>query len=184
MPDYRRWFVPGGTYFFTLVTYRRRHFLTDDIPRRCLREAIHTVRENYPFEIVAVVLLPDHLHAVWSLPPGDDRFPMRWRRIKEEFTKAYLAAGGVEGPVSESRKERGERGIWQRRYWEHVVRDEDDLKRCVDYIHWNPKKHRYVTRVRDWEYSTFHRFVEQGEYELNWGSADPTPKYIAPEWGE
>lgn len=92
--------------------------------------------------------------------------------------------GGVELPVSESREGKKERGIWQRRYWEHTVRDEEDLKRCVDYIHWNPKKHGYVTRVRDWPYSTFHRFVAQGEYEINWGAADPTPGYSDPEWGE
>ncbi|MDA1014445.1 MAG: hypothetical protein O3A00_08340 [Planctomycetota bacterium] len=122
----------------------------------------------------------------WSCLPGADA-PLHgpeWRRIKGEFTESYLGAGGVELPVSESRSKRKERGIWQRRYWEHVVRDEDDLKRCVDYIHWNPKKHGSVTRVRDWEYSSFHRFVECGEYEIDWGAADPTPGYNAPEWGE
>jgi putative transposase len=184
MPDYRRWFVEGGTYFFTVVSYQRRRFLTDDTPRQYLRNAIKTVQGNFPFEVIAIVLLPDHVHAVWTLPHGDSNFPTRWRRIKEEFTESYLAAGGVELPVSESRRNKGERGIWQRRYWEHTVRDEDDLKRCVDYIHWNPKKHGNVTRVRDWPYSTFHRFVEQGEYEIDWGAADPTPGYSDPEWGE
>ena len=184
MTDYRRWFVPGGTYFFTLVTYQRRHFLTDDMPRRCLREAISTVKRDHPFEIVAIVLLPDHLHTVWTLPNGDANYATRWRRIKEEFTESFLADGGVELPVSESRRKKGERGIWQRRYWEHTVGDEDDLKRCVDYTHWNPKKHGYVTRVRDWEYSTFHRFVELGEYEIEWGASDPTIGFDSPEWGE
>ena len=131
-----------------------------------------------------MVLLPDHLHTIWTLPRGDADYSSRWRRIKAEFTDAYLAAGGRELPVSPSRKKRGERGIWQRRFWEHVVRDEDDLKRCVDYCHWNPRKHGLVERVRDWEYSTFHQFVERGEYDLDWGSTDPTPGYDDPEWGE
>ena len=184
MVDYRRWFVPGGTYFFTVVTYRRRKFLTDDVPRRCLREAIGIVKKQFPFEIVAIVLLPDHLHAVWKLPYQDAAYPTRWRRIKQIFTESYLAEGGVELLRSESRRKKGERGIWQRRYWEHTVRDEDDLKRCVDYVHWNPKKHGYVKRVQDWEYSTFYRFVELGEYDLDWGAADRTVGYEAPEWGE
>jgi len=184
MPEYRRWYVPGGTYFFTLATYHRRAILTGEVARCCLREAIATVRDRYPFESVAIVLLPDHIHTVWALPRNDADYPTRWRRIKEEFTRSYLASGGADSPISESRHKRGERGIWQRRYWEHTIRDEDDLKRCVDYIHWNPKKHGYVTRVADWEFSTFHRFVERGEYEANWGSTDPTPEYNSPEWGE
>jgi putative transposase len=184
MADYRRWYVPGGTYFFTLATHKRRKFLTDETSRRCLEEAMQTVQNSYAFTIVALVLLPDHLHTVWTLPQGDANYPTRWKRIKEEFTKSYLAKGGIELPVSESRRRKKERGVWQRRYWEHTVRDEDDLKRCVDYTHWNPKKHGYVKRVRDWEYSTFHEFVRLGEYDIDWGAADPTPGHEDPEWGE
>lgn len=184
MPDYWRWCVAGGAFFFKLVTCERRRFLIEELPRRYLREAIATVRRDFPFEIVAIVLLPDHLHTVWTLPRGDDRYATRWRRIKEEFTETYLADGSVELPVSEARRKRNERGVWQRRFWEHTVHYEDDLKRCVDYIHWNPKKRGYVTRVRDWEFSTFHRLVERGEYDLDWGSADPVSEFDSAEWGE
>ena len=184
MPNYRRNFVPGGTYFFTCVTYQRRPILTTDIGRRCLREAIQKVQGDHPFELFAIVLLPDHWHTVWVLPPGDDRYPLRWMRIKEEFTERWLEAGGTELPQSESREKHRQRGVWQKRYWEHTVRDEDDLKRCVDYTHWNPRKHKLAARVRDWEWSSFHRMVREGEYDIDWGGTDPTPGWDAPEWGE
>ena len=135
-------------------------------------------------EEIPFVLLPDHWHTVWILPPGDDRYPLRWMRIKEEFTERWLAAGGAELPQSESREKHRQRGVWQKRYWEHTVRDEDDLKRCVDYTHWNPRKHKLAARVRDWEWSSFHRMVREGEYDLDWGGTDPTPGWEAPEWGE
>ena len=163
MPRYRRWYVPGGTYFFTVVAYKRRRIFREEIARKCLHEAIVEIQQKWPFELVAIVLLPDHLHAVWTLPPGDDRYPLRWKRIKEEFTVRYLAAGGRELPRTASRIHQGERGVWQRRFWEHTVEDEDDLKRCVDYTHFNPKKHGYVTSVKDWRWSSFHRFVSEGE---------------------
>jgi putative transposase len=141
------------------------------------------VQHDYPFEIMAIVLLPDHLHTVWSLPPGDCRYPLRWMRVKEEFTRAWLSHGGNERPQSESRQKHRLRGVWQKRYWEHTVEDESDLKRCIDYIHWNPCKHRLVPRVRDWEWSSFHRFVSAGEYTQDWGHIDPVPNWDAPEWG-
>jgi putative transposase len=184
MPNYRRYYVPGGTFFFTCVTYQRRPILTTELGRRCLRNAIETVHEKHPFEIVAVVLLPDHWHAVWSLPPGDDRYPLRWMRIKEEFTKGWLESGGSEIHQSASRKKHRQRGVWHKRYWEHTVRDENDLQRCVDYIHWNPRKHNLVQSVADWDWSSFHRFVTAGDYEPDWGRADPTPGWDEPEWGE
>ena len=184
MSNYRRWYVAGGTYFFTLVAYRRRPLFREEIARQCLRNAIKTIQDQRPFELFAIVLLPDHLHCIWTLPPGDDKYPIRWKRIKEEFTINYLKVGGTDGPRSASRKAKGERGIWQRRYWEHTLKDEDDLKRCVDYIHWNPRKHKYVDRVRDWPWSSFHRFVKLGEYDPDWGGVDPTPGYNDPEWGE
>ncbi len=137
-----------------------------------------------PVKIVAIVLLPDHLHTLWTLPEGDANYSTRWRRIKVEFTRAYLANGGAEMPPSPSRLRQGERGIWQRRYWEHTVCDEEELGRCVDYVHWNPKKHGHVASVRDWPWSTFHRYVELGEYTHDWGAENPTPGYDDPEWGE
>ena len=177
MPDYRRWYVAGGTYFFTAVTLGAGRFCPATWPRRCLHEAIDTVRKKRPFDLVAIVLLPDHIHTVWTLPQGDAGYPTRWKRIKEEFTVAYLSQGGAEVPQSLSRQRQGERGVWQRRYWERSVRDEEDLKRCVDYVHWNPKKHGYVTSVRDWPWSSFHRYVELDEYTRDWGAENPTPGY-------
>ncbi|MGO8747873.1 MAG: REP-associated tyrosine transposase [Thermoguttaceae bacterium] len=135
MSDYRRWYVPGGTYFFTAVAHRRRRFLSDETPRGCLRDALETIRRKWPFTIVAICLLPDHLHTVWALPAGDAEYPVRWKRIKEEFTRLYLAGGGFELPQSRSRRRHGMRGIWQKRYWEHTCMDENDLRYCVDYTH-------------------------------------------------
>jgi putative transposase len=182
MPNYRRNHVPGGTYFFTVVTYQRRKFLTDDLARTCLHEAIHEIQEKSPFDIVAIVLLPDHFHTVWTLPRSDTNYPRRLRRVKEQFTRRYLKAGGTELHQDKSRLTHGQRGIWQRRFWEHTIRDEADLKNCVDYIHWNPMKHRLVRRVKDWPWSSFHRFVKLGEYSSNWGGEDPTPNFHTPEW--
>ncbi len=184
MADYRRNFVPGGTYFFTVVAAGRRPILTTELGRACLHEAVDAVLTMFPFKLVATVLLPDHLHAVWTLPAGDDRYPLRWQRIKELFTRRYVSQGGQELPRSKSRRHKKERGVWQRRYWEHTVRDEDELKKCVDYVHWNPRKHRLVQRVRDWPWSTFHRFVAQGEYDVDWGGTDPCPGFDTPEWNE
>ena len=182
MSNYRRNYVLGGTYFFTIVTYRRRPLLISESSREILRRALETVRKCYPFEMIATVLLPDHLHAIWTLPPGDANYSMRWRRIKEEFTDQFLLGGGTELAQSPSRKKHGMRGVWHKRFWEHTIRDEDDLKRCTDYIHWNPRKHNLVRRVVDWQWSTFHRFVSLGEYDQGWGGEDPTPGYDTPEW--
>jgi putative transposase len=151
MSDYRRNYVPGGTYFFTVVTHLRQPFLTSDLARRCLHESIDRVRHQWPFDMVAIVLLPDHFHTVWTLPTGDANYSVRLRRLKELFTRSYLENGGTEAPQSRSRERHAERGIWQRRFWEHTIDDEEDLKRCVDYVHWNPKKHGLVSRVRDWQ---------------------------------
>jgi putative transposase len=171
MPDYRRYFVPGGSYFFTVVTHRRRRFLTTDLARQCLRSAIEEVRAGRPFEMPALVLLPDHLHVLWTLPPGDAAYAVRWKRIKEEFTLRYLEGGGEEGDRSASRQKRNERGVWQRRYWEHTCDDEDDFQRHFDYIHYNPVKHGLVRSPRDWPYSSFHRWAAAGVYEPHWGAA-------------
>jgi putative transposase len=170
MSEYRRYFVPGGTYFFTLVTHARRPFLCDPLARHCLRTAIKEIQRNRPFELVAMVLLPDHLHAIWSLPARDQSYHVRWRRIKEVFTQGYLAGGGSEGPISAGRRARGERGIWQRRYWEHTIRDEFDFERHFDYLHYNPVKHGYARSPAEWPHSSFHRWVRQNVYDPEWGS--------------
>jgi putative transposase len=156
-------------YFFTVVTACRRPILTTDLGRACLHEALAEVKGTQRFDIVAIVLLPDHLHTIWALPKGDDDFSSRWADVKSIFTKKYVAGGGVEVPISESRRRKGERGIWQRRYWEHCIRDDDDLKRYADYLHYNPVKHGLVMRVRDWPWSSFTRFVDLGECLPDWG---------------
>ncbi|MFG0295709.1 MAG: transposase [Maioricimonas sp. JB045] len=168
MRRYRRWYH-GQVFFFTLVTHQRRRILTTNLGRSALRSAIREVRQRHPFELTAVVLLPDHLHAVVTLPMGERDYSTRIRRLKGAFTRLWRAGGGVEGDVSRSRHRRGERGIWQRRFYEHTVRDESDLKRCIDYVHVNPLKHRLDERVRDWPWSSFHRYVRLGEYPEDWG---------------
>jgi len=178
---YLRYRVAGGTYFFTLVTHERRPILTVPTARRSLGEAIRAVRRRWPFHVVAMVLLPEHLHAVWELPPGDADYSRRWQKIKEAFTRAFLAAGGTEGTPSASRARKQERAVWQRRFWEHTCPEMEDVKECVDYVHWNPVKHGLVTRVRDYPWSTFHRFVRLGEYDLDWGGENPCPGMEMPE---
>jgi putative transposase len=173
MSVYRRLFIPGGTYFFTVVTYHRRPILTDPLGRSCLRAAIRSVRAKRPFDVIAFVLMPDHLHAVWTLPLGDSDYAVRWSQIKESFTRLFLASGGMEGSRNAARVRRRERSVWQRRYWEHTCRDDDDLKRCIDYIHWNPVKHGLVERVQDYPWSTFHRFASLGDYDLDTGIVNP-----------
>lgn len=172
MPDYRRRFVPGGMYFFTVVTHKRRPLFCSESARRFLGEAMRTIAVEQPFETIAIVLLWDHCHCIWSLPPTDHDFSTRWKKIKRHFTTAWLNSGGEESAVTQSQARRGHRGVWQRRFWEHLIRDEDDLERHFDYIHLNPVKHGFVTRPTDWPWSSFHRFVQGGQYPANWGS-DP-----------
>ena len=173
MPEYRRAFIPGGTYFFTVVAHERRPFLTSDLGRSTLRAARRFVQERRPFNTQAFCLLPDHLHCVWTLPSGDAGYPERWQMIKSRFSRTYLAAGGEDGSRNPSRLRRREAALWQRRYWEHAIRDEGDFARHIDYIHYNPVKHGLVTRPADWPWSTFHRFVAEGGYDITWGAAPP-----------
>ena len=183
MSDFRRWFVPGATVFLTVVTYGRRPILTTDAGRTFLRLAIRSVRERHPFTIVATVLLPEHWHLLMQLPEGDKRYPLRMKQIKAKFSEQWLAAGLPEACVTDAQRKRGERGIWQPRYWEHTVRDEQDLERCADYIDWNPRKHELVQRVADWQWSSFHRFVRLGQYDIEWGGDEP--KSVGDrDWGE
>ncbi|QDU25350.1 Transposase IS200 like protein [Anatilimnocola aggregata] len=182
MPNYRRNYVPGGTYFFTVVTYKRRPLFHDEVIRGLFREAIQHVQAKLPFEMFASVLLPEHFHCIWTLPHEDANYSRRWRQIKEKFTYLFLRSGHRGLERSASQKRHREQAIWQRRFWEHTVRDVDDLERCTNYIHWNPVKHNLAQRVKDWQWSSFHRFVQAGDYPLDWGSADPCPGYHSPEW--
>ena len=129
------------------------------------------MKQKYPFSVHAIVLLPDHLHALWELPVGDSDYSTRWRLIKSNFSRLWSSAGGGEGELSDSRRCKQERGVWQRRFYEHTCRDENDVARCQDYIHVNPLKHKLVDRVADWPWSTFHRYVREGFYSSDWGSS-------------
>lgn len=170
MSDYRRCYVPGGSYFFTVVTERRAAILANDCARDCLRDAIRHCQQHLPFRVDALVILPDHIHAIWTLPPDDCDYSKRWGVIKKHFTQHWLALGGAEQSVTASRLRYRRRGIWQRRFWEHALRDELDYQNHLDYLHFNPVKHGLVKNVQDWPYSSFQRWVEQGAYPDRWGS--------------
>jgi REP-associated tyrosine transposase len=164
---YRRAKTSGGTYFFTVnLADRSRRLLVERIDD--LRSTVRIVKRRHPFEIVAWVVLPDHLHAIWTLPRGDADFSSRWMLIKAGFSRRI--EGGES--IRESRRLKGERGIWQRRFWEHQIRNDDDLRRHVDYVHINPVKHGYANCAADWPYSSIHRCIRAGELAADW-SAEP-----------
>ncbi len=191
MPHYIRAYVPGGTYFFTVnLLERKRRLLVEHID--ALRNAFRIVKQQRPFRIDAIVILPDHLHStawkqevgqrrerlpsIWTMPPDDCDYSTRWRLIKSAFS------GTIE-PVerlSRRRQVKSERGIWQRRFWEHAIRDQDDFDRHLDYIHYNPVKHGWVEKVSEWPHSSFHRFVRLGFYTENWAATITTNDL---DWG-
>jgi putative transposase len=162
MVNYRRALVPGATYFFTVTLRdRRKDWLVVHVD--ALRTIVRDVRRQRPFTIDAIVVLPDHLHAVWTLPEGDADFPGRWRAIKGGFTRRLIR---LDVPVMRDR--RGEYNLWQRRYWEHLIRDEEDFARHVDYIHYNPVKHGLVGDPFDWRWSSIHAFARRGIIRRDW----------------
>jgi len=163
MSNYRRVRVPGGTYFFTVnLLERRRRLLVEHID--ILRMAFRVTQGRLPFENIAVVVLPDHLHCVWRLPEGDDDYSNRWSQIKSQFSRRLE----LDEYRSKLRSKKRERGVWQRRFWEHSIVDADDLNHHVNYVYINPLKHGYVTKVCDWPYSSFHRDVRRGIYPEDW----------------
>ncbi len=168
MPNYVRWREPGAMYFFTVVTAQRRPLFADQGSRTLLRSAFAATRAERPFQMPASVLLPDHWHCIWQLPQGDDDFPLRWRLIKSRFTRGYLAGGGSELGVTADHRRQHRRGVWQPRYWEHRIRDEDDYRRHRDYIHMNPVKHGLVRSPEDWPWSTVHEHLRRGELAPDW----------------
>ena len=172
MPEFRRACVPGGTFFFTVVTYQRARFLCTAPARHLLRTVLRQCRQRWPMETNAFVLLPDHLHAIWTLPPDDSDFSRRWAWIKKEFCKRWLETGGVEGTPSEGERRGGRRGVWQPKFWEHLICDDGDFERHADYLHYNPVKHGLVRSPRDWPYSSFHRWVRLGHYPREWGAVE------------
>lgn len=166
MATFRRALVAGATYFFTATTYQRQQVLTNKPFYDALKQSIHRVKKTHPFKIEAFVLLPDHLHCLWTLPENNADYALRWNLIKRLTSQQTRHL--ITPKLSSSRQARRELGLWQRRFWEHQVRDERDFEKHVDYIHWNPVKHGHVNAVVDWPYSSFHRFVERGIYPLDW----------------
>jgi putative transposase len=166
MPNYVRRNDCGGYYFFTVRTYAYQTFLTEPAARTFLRRAWKTVSVGHPFEVTALCLLPDHLHCIWRLPQGDSDFSTRWRLIKALFSRQWIAFSATAPPVmqSRSRDHKREVPVWQRRFWEHQVRDFDDLERHCHYIHYNPVKHGYCHAAIDWPWSTYRRFVRDARF--------------------
>ncbi len=172
MPNYRRDNSTGATWFFTVVTFHRRTFLCDDKVRVALRLAIRKIQLNYPFKIDAWVLLPDHFHCILTLPQCDSNFQLRIRLLKRYVTQTCSCFLHHDHLNTPSRRKRKESTIWQRRFWEHRIRSENDFRHHMDYVHYNPVKHGLSQSPTDWPYSTIHRLIKQGTYTKNWGS-DP-----------
>lgn len=163
--------MPGATYFFTVVTYRRQAVFDTPETISLLRDALRVVKTNHPFSIEAIAVLPNHLHCIWTLPSGDADFSTQWRLIKSTFSRSCPDRYKRHRDSARLRKQ--EQAIWQRRFWEHQIRDERDLRQHVDYIHYNPVRHGLVDSPRAWPYSSFHRHVEGGHYASDWGASEP-----------
>jgi putative transposase len=166
MRRYLRHRVPGACYFFTVNLAERKNNSRLVTHIEALRDAFAKTKQDHPFEINAIVVLPEHLHCLWTLPPDDADFSTRWSLIKARFSRA-LPAGEK---ISKSREAKGERGIWQRRFYEHYIRDDDDYAKHVDYIHWNPVKHGLVARAIDWPHSSIHRYIREGLLSEDWAA--------------
>jgi putative transposase len=162
---YRRAHASGGTYFFTVnLADRSSGLLVEWVGQ--LRSSVRSVKQRHPFEIIAWVVLPDHLHAIWVLPSGDGDYSTRWGLIKAEFSRRVPRTE----PISPSRLDKGERGIWQRRFWEHQIRDDTDLARHIDYVHFNPVKHGHASIASGWPHSSIHQYIRSGELTIDWAA--------------
>ena len=171
MSHYRRANAANASYFFTVVTYRRQTFLCDEPVRAALRKAINKVRAQYPFEIDTWVLLPDHIHSIWTLPENDANFSLRWQLIKRYVTRECGAYLNRPEWLNPSKTKHQESTLWQRRFWEHQIRDEKDYQNHINYCYYNPVKHDLVKPVQDWPYSSFHKHVKLGQYSADWAGA-------------
>ncbi len=163
MSYYRRLYVPGGTYFFTVVAYHRQPIFAKESRVEQLRRSLREVKAKRPFAVVAGVVLPNHLHCLWRLPEGDADFSTRWQMIKTHFSRH------VPAPIRQD----GSKTVWQPRFYEHLIRDEDDFRKHLDYIHYNPVKHGLVATPGEWPQSSFQRFVAIDWYASDWGNAVP-----------
>jgi len=179
--EYRRALIEGGTYFFTLVTHNRRQFLCQPENISLLRESFRYVMQRHPFKIDAIVILPEHLHCIWTLPHSDSNFPTRWRLVKSYFSRHCNTK--YHGMITSSRQKKKEQTIWQRRFWEHQIQTEQDFIHHIDYIHYNPVKHGLVNAPLAWKHSSFHRYVHQEIYHLQWGANEEIafPSHIGNE---
>ena len=182
MPRYRRPSVAGATYFLTIVTHGRHPLFLDAKARKLLGEAIRRTRADRPFAVVAAVVLPDHVHLLMELPIGDADVSPRVAAIKARFTRAWLAGGGMDLGQSEGRHRQRRRGVWQQRFHDHRIRDDDDLQRHLDYAMYNPVHHGVVACPHAWLHSSFHRLVKDGVYDAAWscgcGRAEVKPPVV------
>ena len=184
MSNYQRIYIPGGMYFFTLVTYKRLSFLTSPHARKVLRESWRDVQGKFEFSLIALCLLPDHLHCIWKLPDNDSDYSTRWKMIESAFSININPAFLPHVKRSNSRIKKREAVVWQRRFWEHTIRDQSDLHRHIDYIHFNPVKHGCVSRAAEWPWSTFHRYLSLGVYGPDWGDISEKDRYSIRTAGE
>jgi putative transposase len=171
MPNYKRAYINGGTFFFTVVTYNRIPVFKNEPEIDLLKSCLTEVIQIHPFKIEAIVILPDHIHTLWKLPDDDNDFSTRWRIVKKKFSLKY--PGLITPLITDSMLKKQEKGIWQRRFWEHLIRDEDDFNLHCDYIHYNPVKHGLVSSPEMWKYSSYNEFVEKGFSPKNWGVLKP-----------
>ena len=172
MPDYRRVKIKGGTYFFTLVTNQRFPVFSNNKANNLFMEAQQHVGSIHPFTAVAFCILPDHIHLLWEMPINDADYSLRIGEIKKWFSKRYINKFGNPVPLSPIQRKRGEAGIWQRRFWEHTILNEEDLNRAINYIHYNPVKHGLVNQVKDWVGSSFYEYVRNQYYDEDWGQGE------------
>ncbi len=172
MPQYRRLLIPGGSYFFTIVTFDRMPIFNNPHARTLLDAVILKTKSRHPFTTEAYCILPDHLHYLWTLPEGDADYSTRWKEIKRLFSRGYLKHVGPGGFRNASRRNHGEAAIWQKRFWEHAIRNQEDFNNHVAYIHFNPVKHGLAKQVKDWPWSSFHRYVAAGIIDVDWGGVD------------
>lgn len=169
MPKYIRSYTEGATYFFTLVSYNRRKIFCEEDFLTAFKNSIRQIQQQHPFDIIAWVQLPDHLHCIWKMPTSDANYSMRWSQIKRLTTQACPQYHLSKKELDYSKFKRNERGIWQRRFFEHQIKDEADFIKHMDYLHYNPVKHGLVEIVSAWSYSSFHRYVKAGNYSADWG---------------
>lgn len=175
MPNYHRVHIKGSTIFITMVSYNRTPIFLNSAARTILHDAWKYTSKKFPFNTNAICLLPDHIHALITLPENDDDYPLRIKEIKRFFTRVYLSRFREVHQRTPSHYDKQESTIWQRRYWEHTIRDEQDYQNHFDYIHYNPVKHGLVNNVSAWEWSSFHQYVDQGVYDPDWGIGFETP---------